>query len=431
MSHNRWFSIILMVAILAGMLGLAGVSRGSALSTAVTPGRMGLEVQISSPVPTDTADRQKPVAAYNSNRHEHLVVWQNKWPGSYDIYGQRVDANGKKIGLSFSISSGPGNRIQPAVAYSKTSDLYFVVFMHDVSAANDGSRYNIEAQRVRWDGAKLGDPIIIETSPTASFWSPKIAANGSYDDFGIVWGVMDIASGLASAIGLKAYTAAGGYLYGTILDTNGNPTNPDLVWNPVNKQFLVVWNRFNPTWKNVVIGDLRNQDYNRVLPGIIIIFDSSTNHALFPHVTYSSGYYGVTFEYEASPTDHDIYLALISYDTLLIFPIPVETSVENETSPKISGNPSSSGLEFMILFQRAGVNGATVWLHPVTNYMASTNLAVCNYTFWNCTMPAITKGGAGYLMMYTLDSIGDPGIMQHVFGRMFWQFTVNLPAVRK
>lgn len=432
MTRNKVVGIIAFALILSDLMAFSNTALDSSTLLAQMNGRMSDEVQISTTTTPFDGDRHLPAVAYSTIHNQFLVVWHNNWGDSRDIYGQRVDASGKKIGSWFYISSGPGDRIQPAVAYSPTSDLYFVVYMHDVSAAHDGSRYDIEGQLVRWDGVLIGTPFTIESSPVSSFWSPKIAKNGVFDDFGVVWGVVDIASGMASAIGLKAYTAAGVYLYGTILDSNGNPNNPDLAWNPVNKQFLVVWNRFNPTLKNVVIGDLRNQDYNRVLPGIIIIYDNPNNHALFPRVTYGGGYYGVIFEYEASSTDHDIYMALVYHDaSTIISPIPVETSVANETHPAIAGNPNAQTQEYMILFQRAGVNGATVWMRPISNYMASVNHEVCNYAFWDCTFPAITKGGAGYLMAYTMDSVGDPTVKQHVFGRMFWQFSAFLPMIEK
>lgn len=426
-----WFSLSLALMLAALMIAPQTEPADAAMVTTVK-GRMGVEYQISTPqTPTD-ADRHLPQAAYAPDHNRFLVVWHNKWSGSRDVYGQFVDSHGKKIGGAFSISSGPGDRVQPAVAYSAASDLFFVVYMHDVSAANDGSRYAIEAQRVNWNGGLISTPITIETSPTVSFWSPKIAANGSYDEFAVVWGCVDIASGLASAIGIKAYTAAGTLLYGTILDSNGNPNNPDLAWNPVNQQFLVVWNRFNPTFKNAVIGDLRNKDYNRILPGIIIIYDDPAYNAFFPRVAYSSGYYGVVFDFEFSATDHDIKMAWVFHDGgSVIAPILIDTSLNNDTRPVIAGTANSTGQEYVILFQRAGVNGATVWMRPITNFLASENREVCNYIFWDCTYPAIARGAGGYLMMYTLDSVGDTSVKQHVFGRMFWQFNLGLPLILK
>ena len=210
MSHNRWFSIILTGVILAGMLGLTYVSRGSALSAATTPGRMGSEVQISTiQTPTD-ADRHLPVAAYNSEYKQFLVVWHNIWPGgSRDIYGQRVDASGKKVGPWFSISSGPGNRFLPAVVYNSIEGLYLVVFMQDVSAAYDGSKYDIKGQFVGWDGVLLGAAFTIQTWDNSSFWSPRIVFNPVWNEYMVVWGVINTSTGLSSGIGIdpKIYGA--------------------------------------------------------------------------------------------------------------------------------------------------------------------------------------------------------------------------------
>lgn len=422
-----WSSLSLALMLAALLIAPQTAPADAAMVTTVN-GRMGAEVQIS-PTQTPDADRHLPQAAYAPDHNRFLVVWHNKWSGSRDVYGQFVDSHGKKIGNWFSISSGPGDRLQPAVAYSAESDLFFVVYMQD-----NGGKYDIMGQRVSWNGALIGGPITINTWPGFSFWSPRIVKNQLFDDFMIIWSSVNNSTGLAADIGYKIYSGAGEYMYGTILTSEGYPTNVDVALNPVKNEFLVVWNMVNASGKNVVMGDLRDGNYNRKTPpGIFPIAGDTSYHSWTPHVAYSSSWYGVVFDYEYSSTDHDIYASWVFHDgSTVLGPLPLDTSTNNDTKPVISGTPvATGGQEFIILFQRAGVNGASVWMRPVTAYLAAENREVCNYVFWDCTYPAIAKGGGGYLMLYTLNPVANPTIKQHVFGRMFWQFNLSLPAVLK
>lgn len=419
---------------LAALLIAPNAAPADASMVATLNGRMGAEVQISpTQTPTD-ADRHMPQAAYNTEHKEFLVVWHNKWSASRDIYGQRLDSQGKKIGGAFSISSGIGDRVQPAVVYNSEEGLYLVVFMQDVSAAHDGTKYDIKGQFVGWNGALLGSSITIQTWEGQSFWSPKITFNANFNEYMVVWTTRDSASGLSLGIGMRILDHYGNSLYGTIVTGDGYPTSPDLVWDPVHDHYLITWQYVNVDGKQAIAADLRDTLGNRMTPpGIFSIYYSNTYNAYYPSVAYSEGMYGVVYEFEAGATDHDVYITFVYYDgSFKLGPITVDASLSNDTHTVIAGSPrATGGQEFIILFQRAGVNGASVWMRPITAYLPGENREVCSYIFWDCTTPAIARGAGGYLMLYTLASIGDPSIKQHVFGRMFWQFNLNLPQILK
>lgn len=89
-------------------------------------GRLGPEFEISGLAPPG-ADHYRAAVAYNWRHGEYLVAWHNKWPdGHRDIYAQRVSESGELLSW-FSITDGPDDRVQPALAYNATNDEYLVV----------------------------------------------------------------------------------------------------------------------------------------------------------------------------------------------------------------------------------------------------------------------------------------------------------------
>lgn len=130
-----------------------------------------------------TVDTRSPAVAYNSNRNEFLVVWeQHINVGQVSIYGRRVSASGETIGSSFLVSGYPGYQYYwPAVAYSPSQNSYLVVWHHKYSSVD----YDV-----------LGIPVSGSGAPGAWFeidrdfdrdWYPAIAYNGQADEFLVVF----------------------------------------------------------------------------------------------------------------------------------------------------------------------------------------------------------------------------------------------------
>ena len=369
---------------------------------------LGPEIEISPQITPTDPDRYHPSAAYNNKRGQYLVVWHNTWASGHDreVIGQRVDGYGHLVGSNFPISSGSHDRIQPAVAYNPTDDDYMVVWMYDVNG--DGKKFEIWGAVVSWDGV-VGTPFQIQTYPNTSFWSPEIAWNSQWNEYAVVWGSIAQDTQIALDIGLKALHADGSYIYGTVLWSDGLPSNPDITFDSVNHNFLVVWNYVNTSGKTAIKGDLRNADYNRVR--LVDVFGSTTNHALFPRVDSSMGiFFLVTFEYENSASDHDIYVAFVNKDATGSAPAAFVSGTTHDVSPDVAG--SQQRFEFMIAYQRADVNGAKVLLRPLSNYFA-----VERYRYLQLLLNKLPESSRDprrwrlFLWLsgrYTYFSIGDP-----------------------
>lgn len=444
MASRRFTHVVLRFAAIIvcfGLFGISPVSAGPDLPPLEASGTAGItgglykEEVLISPINNPDADRYRPAIAYNPDKGQYLVVWHNQWPnGHRDIYAQRVKDTGELIGPWFSISAGDNDRLQPAVAYNGT-DGYLVVFMYD--ELGDGKKYNIKGQRVRWDGVLQGDAFDIEKNTNRSYWSPRVAWNEYWEEYWVVWGTMTQDTQTPIEIGFEIYDSACELEYGTILTNIGTPANPDLAYDPISHNTLVVWNRLNASEKNTVIGDLRDAAGNRLLADVFLVYGETSIHALFPRVAATNSStldflrFVVVYDYAYSSTDHDIYMAWVNPTSGLFGDghYVVNTSLENDTYPAIAG--STKRLEYLFVYQRASTSGAKILAQRYNISDPFDAIEVCSFDSWDCTMPAVRFGNAGYLTAYQGDSTANPLIKQHIYGRMYSPEAVFLPLVRR
>ena len=405
------------------------------LPVSVNGYHLGGEEQVSEPLTSSDPNRFLPAIAYDYTHNLYLVVWHqiNEF-GYRDVWGRLVNTAGKPVAPQFIISGGTYNNVQPAVAFSGTSNEYLVVYMSDVNG--NGQKYDIRGQRLSFNGAFMGDELTIQTFANRSFWSPEIAWNAVWDEFVVVWGALAQDTQTATDIGYKILSPTGSVIWASIITSTGYPTNPDIAYDPVHCTYLVVWNYLNASGHNVVAGDLRDGEANHVRS--ISIFGSTTNDALYPRVTMSMGlFYLVVFEYEYSVTDHDIKGAWVTQDALSAIPIDLDLSGANDTSPQVTG--SSSIFEFMVAYQRADPSGSKIRMLPVSNLLPLTGIDICNYASTNCADPVVEYGGRSYLNAYIIELPSYPLVeaplppspIKHVFDCVFNSAAIFLPAIMK
>lgn len=153
-------------------------------------------------------DAGYPAVAYNSDDNEYLVVWAGTndlaglAPGEVEIYGQRLDAaTGAAVGVNdFPISSmgplGDANysALSPAVAYNPQDNQYLVVWLgeDDTPPLVDGE-FEIFGQRLLADGGQVGsnDFRLSDMGPNGDpnfwGWTPDIAYNSVTGEYLVVW----------------------------------------------------------------------------------------------------------------------------------------------------------------------------------------------------------------------------------------------------
>lgn len=125
---------------------------------------------------------RRPVAAANSKDGTYLVVWESEVDGSFRLFSQIIDSNGRLLKEPAAIGSElGGQRNRPAVSYLKKQDVFLVVFDNSAfDAFSDG----IYGQFVQGNG-KLRDTVIPVTTATLGQYRPAVEAAGN--TFLVVW----------------------------------------------------------------------------------------------------------------------------------------------------------------------------------------------------------------------------------------------------
>jgi hypothetical protein len=230
-------------------------------------------------------DANEPAVAYNSLRDEFLVVWMgthqldNLHPHELEIFGQRVSGwNGALIGNPLRISfmgdiKDPSFRVrQPDVVYNQTRDEYLVVWTGADSAGSlVAEEFEIFGQRLVYDdhdeliSKGLRTRISLMGSDGKKEYdaaNPAAAYDSKKDEYLIVWDGDDNTPPLVD----NENEIYGRFLYyvddvliqkggqfriskmGPDGDKDYDGFNPDVVYNSITGEYLVVWDGTSHTF---------------------------------------------------------------------------------------------------------------------------------------------------------------------------------------
>jgi hypothetical protein len=225
--------LIIVTFILLSLLGSAQAQQTT--STATAP-------YLSEIFPISQLNNLKwsPAVAYSPQHHEYLVVWQNQWSGSQDIYGQRVSEHGELLSW-FCITTGTNDRIEPAVAYDPTRERYLVVWMYDYY--DDALDYDIYGRFVAWDGSSMTDEITISNASFTEYY-PQLAYGLAQDVFTVTWQSHTTSS--PYYIMSRQISAADGTFPASAFPISQgyeHRYNPDITYNLARNEWLIVWSQ--------------------------------------------------------------------------------------------------------------------------------------------------------------------------------------------
>jgi hypothetical protein len=132
-----------------------------------------------------TNDQRYPAVAYNALTAEYVVGWQDYRSGSkWDVYVQRVDADGSLDGDEVLVSAGPADDAQdePAAAYGTAAETHLVVWTDDRDGTDD-----VYGQFVAGGGALWGESFVI--AQASGYWeqTPAVAYDPDDDEYLVVW----------------------------------------------------------------------------------------------------------------------------------------------------------------------------------------------------------------------------------------------------
>ncbi|MCI0683012.1 MAG: Ig-like domain-containing protein [Gemmataceae bacterium] len=243
----------------------------------------------------DTAySARLPAVALDTTHNRYLVVWSGHVNADdEEIVGQLLDAAGAAIGGATRLSDmGPdGNRAlnssSPDVAWNATTGEYLVVWWGDDVA---DSSFQIFGQRLDAMGVEVGendfaisslgpdnDPSVPwYYSPVGSAYEPKVAWNGTDNEYLVVW------HGVESYVSLHGSQTPDIEIYAQRLNAMGNEigvndmrisnmgprpnggfSHTAVGYNPLAREYLVVWagggeSAGVPDWNLEILGQRLN-----------------------------------------------------------------------------------------------------------------------------------------------------------------------------
>jgi hypothetical protein len=219
---------------------------------------------------TTRGGTQGPSLAYNSSDNEYLVVWQETGsPSEYkrEIFGQRLDADGGRLGGAFRISTtgadGDAERASnsPVVAYNSASNEYLVAWHGDGLATDD--EYEIFGQRIAGDGTEIGQDFRISdegpdgNATRRAVW-PALDYNPATDTYLAVWegdglgadGEIEISGQLLDTEGAELGSDFRISHTGRDGDTTRDGFLPSVAANASSGEYLVTWHGDGLDWDN-------------------------------------------------------------------------------------------------------------------------------------------------------------------------------------
>jgi hypothetical protein len=201
------------------------------IGLAFGPGSMVNEIPAVSP----SQDVYSPALAVNS-KNDYILTWADERNGLPDIYAQRFDKRMNKLGGEIAVCIKSKNQVRPAIAVDPEDA--FMVAWADENGGSNG--WNIYAQKFDASGTKIGGEIAVCEAP-ADQEEPAIAAN-SKKEFVVVW--QDTRNYTSSHYDLYAQRLdANGYKLGPEIAActePGDQKNPAVAMTP-DDRFIIAW----------------------------------------------------------------------------------------------------------------------------------------------------------------------------------------------
>ena len=219
--------------------------------------------------------------AYDPTRNRYLAVWEDDRDGGGDndpthpsaqkyeildeaIYGAFIDATTLEVGTNFKISGTAGddrNERFPEVVYNPVFDEFMTVWQRLNGTIPDDGVYvlptdqawrAVVGQRIAGDGSLIGANFDIRTQAgyqqtyTSDIPKPTIACNTRIGTCVVVWAEVTRNWGERNGKYVMLLPSGGDVQMGGVGDVAGGCTEPRIIYNHTNDQFLVSWHGGSP-----------------------------------------------------------------------------------------------------------------------------------------------------------------------------------------
>jgi hypothetical protein len=222
-----------LIAMIIGMGGIAGLPQTAVAELSLIGGLINLPA----------AGPFGPDVEYSAAADAYLAIWYDVTDG-WQCKGVRVHAEtGAVLDAPFYISDNPATlqAIVGAVTYNSTNGEWLVVYQAS-QAAVDGGRNDVFGQRIAADGTKIGGHLELVRK---GYWqdSAEVAHDTARNRYLVAW-KHSLGTGNPLVIQAQLFTDTGSPAGNEIAvsDPGANGCyNPQVAYNPVVDEFLIVW----------------------------------------------------------------------------------------------------------------------------------------------------------------------------------------------
>lgn len=423
---NRIKSIFVFVIIIYCLVASQAAAAPSANATSMLGPYTTNDITISS---RESIEWQTAVA-YNRIHNEYLVVWENIG-GSYDIYAQRVSADGRLLSW-FVVSKLPNNKTNPSVAYDEAYDRYLVVYQYDYYG--NGSDWDIYGRFIPWDGPTDTFVDFTICSWIANQGRPQVAYAWWPGIYMVVW--INYSGGQPpSYVSARRINANGGFLGDGFLVSQGSQSrnDPAIAYLSKRNEFLIVW--------DVKLNEMNSDIYGIRLPafeappvGGEINIAGWDSYEIEPSVAacHAADQYLVTWQSDQSTgkVDYAIYARFLPGDGVAgDVTMIADTSLDDIKS---SVSCDYYGNKYLVAWQEKhvgelyGIRARMV--HPNGSMEPDFEVAGPAGTNGNRLNPSIGGGKQNFLIAW--EHYRDDGTNLDIHGRLIGYF-LRLPLVMK
>jgi len=303
----------------------------------------------------DLSERQgRPAIAYNAPDDEYLVVWQgftatSKW----DIYAQRLSADGIPMGETIVISSAADTQASPDVAYNAAITEYLVVW-HD---RRSGVQWDIYGQRVSATGTPVEEALVVAAKSEDQGY-PRVVASPTNNQYLVVWNEYHPTTKWdVYAIRLDSQGQGIGNAF-DVIATEEDETYPIVAYHSVREEYLVIWedlrNYSVTEWD--LYGVRLSASGNRV--GTDFAVSNAPSGQFLPDVAYNDTveeYVVVWQDHRGGAGGSGVYAQRVSaLGTQDGLEIPVSTAAGRQMAPRVAYSAGAEGYLIVWEDERSG-----------------------------------------------------------------------------
>jgi hypothetical protein len=413
MNQTHWFPSALMFVLLVALLAVpATTSAGNPV------GGMFL-------IRDETVDTKDPAIAYNSHDQEYLVVFWNDRPGCDDIRAERVARDGRLLGGVWVANGCGAERRYPDVAYNSQANEYLVVWEED--------DMDIRGQRVSATGGLTGGAFDIALGNIGATYcvGPAIAYASTENKYLVAFEWRDASGYRIMAQALNSDGSA----WGTAFDVEPYSlvikAYPDLAYNRLRNEFLVVWQQWNPSQFDIrgrrvkmsgSAGPLGSAFWFSCDPSRS---DDSPAVAAVPRSP--DGQYLVAWEYWSSANNYDIWAQRVAGEGTLegnAFRVYYNPFAQDELRPAVAGSESNQQYLAAWAMSPAGYPGSWSQAVLTSGALVDVPTVVGGVDVDNA---AVAAGPVGGFLIALQDKLAGN---YDIYGRL-WGNRLYLPLVLK